>query len=195
MTEGPPGPFDPSGPPPGAPGGLWAFEFGSILAICSRLNWSFCACVCIVALSPDWTLPIALEALFACFTDASLELFNAGTATIPIGPSAFGASLSPCNPPEIAVSRSRRLPARLSRSDMVDSFMPKPELPVGPPGDCDGGGGGGGDELPEEPGEFGSTPPPPRAMAVSPGFFDQTWTELVDVSVEAGCEYCDWNDS
>ncbi|MER5267746.1 hypothetical protein ABTZ99_37175 [Actinosynnema sp. NPDC002837] len=183
VTAGPPGPFTPSGPLPGEPGGRWAFEFGSILVNWSRLNWSFCTCVWSVAFKPDWTLPIALDALFACFTEASFELFNAGTATMPIGPSALGASLSPCNPLEIAASRSRRLPARLSRSDMVDSFMPNPELPVGPPGDGGGGDGGGDDGVPEGPGVFESTPPPPRAMAGSPWFFRgfcQTWAEPVE---------------
>ena len=73
VTDGPPGPFTPSGPLPGEPGGRWAFEFGSILVNWSRLNWSFCTCVWSVAFNPDWTLPIAVEALVACFTEASFS--------------------------------------------------------------------------------------------------------------------------
>ncbi|WP_447009469.1 hypothetical protein [Saccharothrix hoggarensis] len=162
VTAGPPGPFAPSGPLPGEPGGRWAFEFGSILLNWSLLNWSFCTCVCAVALSPDWTLPIAVEALFACFTDASFELFNAGTATIPIGPSAFGPSFNPCSPAEIAANLDCRSPALLCNPCMDDSFMPNPELPVGPP-DEGGGDGGGADWLPPEELGLPSTPPP-RAM-------------------------------
>ncbi|ROP40043.1 hypothetical protein EDD40_5448 [Saccharothrix texasensis] len=177
---------------PGEPGGRWAFEFGSILVNWSRANWSFCTCVCIVAFKPDCTLPMALDALFACFTEASLELFNAGTATIPIGPRALGASLSPCNPPEMAANRDCRSPARFCKPSMDDSFMPKPELPVGPPAGGGGADGGGDDGLPEEPGVGFASTPPPRAMAGSPEFFDQTWTELVDVSLDEGCANFDW---
>jgi hypothetical protein len=51
---------------------------------------------------------------------------------------------------------------------MDDSLMPKPELPVGPPGDGGGPGGGGDDGLPEGPGVVFVSTPPPRAMAGSP---------------------------
>ncbi|WP_158844487.1 hypothetical protein [Saccharothrix deserti] len=125
-----------------------------------------------MAFKPDCTLPMAVDALFACFTDASLELFNAGTAAIPIGPNALGASFNPCSPLEIAANRDWKSPALFCRPCMDDSLMPKPVLPVGPPGEGGGDGGGGGDEdgLPEEPG-LDSTPPPPRAMAISPELY------------------------
>ncbi|WP_447004371.1 hypothetical protein ACRAKI_32865 [Saccharothrix isguenensis] len=120
-----------------------------------------------MAFNPDWTFPIAVDALFACATEASFELFNAGTAANPIGPNAFGASFRPWSPVEMAANRDWKSPALLCNPCSDDSFMPNPELPVGPPADDEGGGGGGGgvDEVPDglEPG-FAS-PPPPRAMS------------------------------
>ncbi|WP_344035972.1 hypothetical protein [Saccharothrix xinjiangensis] len=162
MTFGPPDGAAP-GPVPGAPGTFWASQFGSIFLNWSRLNWSLLTCVWAVALMPCCTFPMALAALLACCTDASLELFSAGTATMPIGPSAFGPSFSPCNPLEIAASRDWRSPALFWRPCMDDSLMPNPELPVGPPTEGGGGDGGGVDVEGLPP---GFTSAPPRAMRV-----------------------------
>jgi hypothetical protein len=171
MTTGPAGGLGPGPMLFGPPTVFLALVVGSILANWSRLTWSFSTCVCWVAFNPDWTLPIAFDALSACSTDLPLELLSAGTANRPIGPSALPPSCRPRKPLEIAVSRDCRSPALLCRPCMEDSLMEKPELPVGPPGTPGGGGGGGVDEdgCPDVLGfGFGFALPPPRAMSESP---------------------------
>jgi hypothetical protein len=101
--------------------------------------------VAVVALSPDWTLPKALAPASAWATAWSFEAFRAGTANRPIGPREFAPRLRPRRPLEIEARRDCRSPALLWRRCIDESFMEKPELPVGPALPVGGGGGAGWD--------------------------------------------------
>ncbi|HEX6343750.1 hypothetical protein [Umezawaea sp.] len=167
-TTGPPAGRVDGGAPPGPPGmvGLcetcppacfgpdaMAFDppgtglkllFGSIFRNADALFVSVETVTCWVAFNPCWTSPNAFEPRSACATALSLELFSAGTANRPIGPSAPMPRLSPRRPLEMELSRDCMSPARLWRPLIVDSLWEKPEFPVGPDPIPAGGGGGAG---------------------------------------------------
>ncbi len=127
-----------------APGTFLKLLFGSIPRKAEALFVSVETVTCWVAFNPCWTSPNALEPRSACATAWSLELFSAGTANSPIGPSAVGPRLSPRSPLEMLLSRACMSPALPCRPDIVDSLWEKPEFPVGPDPNPVGGAGGGG---------------------------------------------------
>ncbi|MBB5955034.1 hypothetical protein FHS29_001604 [Saccharothrix tamanrassetensis] len=124
-----------------------------------RLLASVLTCVCCVAFRPAWTLPNVVAARSACATELLFELFRAGTANKPIGPSALGLSCSPRSPPVIAFILDWKSPALPWRPSMAELLMPNPDVPVGPP---TGGGGGPGVGLGDGlgPGDGLGLPPP-----------------------------------